>query len=201
LIRKLIDDKTYRDAYVFEHVRNGLAFQLRGIRDELGWSQTRMGQEVGKPQNVISRLEDPNCGRRNLQTLLEIASGLGVGLLVKFVPFSRLVREYEDVSPEALLARPVSDEQERQALETWAGVEAQPSFERPRAASSIPNRSFKLVLGGTETPIIQPVLPFDRPQLRIVPISPGTSTERPALHTNIQDTASMKQKGAVAVGG
>jgi transcriptional regulator with XRE-family HTH domain len=123
LVRELISNKEYRDAYVFEHVRNGLAFQLRGIRDDLGWSQARMGLEVGKPQNVISRLEDPNYGRPNLQTLLEIASGLGVGLLVKFVPFSRLVKEFDDVSPLGLAARGISDEEEIRALENWAVIE------------------------------------------------------------------------------
>jgi transcriptional regulator with XRE-family HTH domain len=123
LAQKLIDNKAYRDAYVVEHVRNGLAFQLRGMRDDLGWSQAKMGQEVGKPQNVISRLEDPNYGRPNLQTLLEIASGLGVGLLVRFVPFSRLVREFEDVSPAELAAASISDEAEARALQEWAQQE------------------------------------------------------------------------------
>ena len=120
LVRRLVESKAFRDGYVFEHVRNGLAFQLRGIRDALGWSQAKMGQEVGKPQNVISRLEDPNYGRPNLQTLLEIASGLGMGLLVKFVPFSRLVQEYEDVSPEALAVARISDRNEQKALKSWA---------------------------------------------------------------------------------
>lgn len=122
LVQKLIANKGYRDAYVAEHVRNGLSFQLRTIRERLGWSQARMGQEVGKPQNVISRLEDPDYGRPNVQTLLEIAAGLNMALLVKFVPFSKLLREYEDVSPDALAVKPINAE--AAALEGWASVVA-----------------------------------------------------------------------------
>ena len=38
----------------------------------------------------------------SLKTLLEIASELDIALVLKFVPFSRFLREYEDVSPDAM---------------------------------------------------------------------------------------------------
>jgi len=55
-----------------------------------------------------------------LQTLVEIAEGFDVGLLIKFVPFSRLVREYEDVSFAALSVASVDDTEEAKKLEAWA---------------------------------------------------------------------------------
>lgn len=199
LVEKLIRDKEYRDAYVFEHVRNGLAFQLRGMRDALGWSQSRMGQEVGKPQNVISRLEDPNYGRPNLQTLLEIASGLGVGLLVKFVPFTRLVKEFEDVSPGALAAPSIDKEQS--ALEEWAATElaahhgAAPIaavLER-RTASTVTAHTFKLIQGASAD-LVQPSLPFERPQLMLATVSaaPGTPTQRPILDPALKNAQNAR---------
>lgn len=118
LIAKLLKDKEYRDAYVAEHVRNGVPFQIRTMRDRKGWTQARLGQEAGKPQNVISRLEDPNYGKVTIQTLLQIASAFDTALMVKFVPFSRLLKEYENVSPDALAVSSIQDEVPK--LEQWA---------------------------------------------------------------------------------
>ena len=98
LIVKL-KNKKYRDAYVTEHARTGIAYQLRAMRDSRGWTL-----------GTASKLEDPDYGKVTLQTLLEIASAFDVALLVKFVPFSRLLNEFRDVSPEALSVESFSDD-------------------------------------------------------------------------------------------
>lgn len=123
MVRKLLTNKKYRDAYVYEHVRTSVPFQIRTIREERQWTQGQLGEAASKPRNVISRLEDPNYGSLTLKTLFEVASAFDVGLLVKFVPFSRLLREYEDVSPSALLARSIGSE--ATILETWATAKDQ----------------------------------------------------------------------------
>ncbi|MEY2855000.1 MAG: hypothetical protein RL030_2132 [Pseudomonadota bacterium] len=61
------------------------------MRRYRGLSQAELARELGKPQPVISRLEDPRYGRYSLNTLLEIATRFDVALLVAFVPFSELV--------------------------------------------------------------------------------------------------------------
>lgn len=119
LTKKLLNSKKFRDAFVWEHLKRSLPFQARTMRDERGWTQEKAGEVLGKPQSVISRYESPDYGRVNVQTLLEIASGYDVGLLIKFVPFSRLVREYEDVSAKALSAKSVDDPDERNTLLEW----------------------------------------------------------------------------------
>jgi transcriptional regulator with XRE-family HTH domain len=118
LVRKLLDSKKFRDSYVYEHIRNGIPFQIRALREERRWTQGKLGEEAQKPRNVITRLEDPNYGKLTLKTLFEIASAFDVALLVKFVPFSRLLREYEDVSPVALSAQSIHEEESR--LTNWA---------------------------------------------------------------------------------
>lgn len=122
-ISKLLRSKRFRDGYVYEHVRNGIPFQIRALRNEREWTQSDLGEAAKKPRTVITRLEDPNYGKLSLKTLFEIASGFDVALLVKFVPFSRLVREYEDVSWQALGAKSVTDEVEVAKLKAW-GAEA-----------------------------------------------------------------------------
>lgn len=92
------------------------------MRTERNWSQITAGEILGKPQNVISRLESPAYGKLSIQTLLEVAKGFDVGLLIKFVPYSRLLREYEDVSIDALKAASPNEKfpDELAALNKWA---------------------------------------------------------------------------------
>jgi transcriptional regulator with XRE-family HTH domain len=144
LAKKILQNKKFRDAYVFEHIKRHIPFQVRTMRTERDWSQAKAGEAIGKPQNVISRLESPAYGKLTLQTLLDIARGFDVGLLIKFVPFSRLIGEYEDVSFDALSAASVSGDdeaskKEKQKIEEWAAevtestatvVQAAPSFHK-----------------------------------------------------------------------
>jgi transcriptional regulator with XRE-family HTH domain len=118
LIRKLIFSKTFRDSYVHEHLKNGISFQIRSMREDRGWTQGELGAAARKPRNVITRLEDPNYGKLTIKTLLEMASAFDVALLIKFIPFSRLLREYDDTSPAALTARSII--KDKQQLSRWA---------------------------------------------------------------------------------
>lgn len=106
-----LQNKKYRDAYVSAHVRNGIPYQIRALRDQRKWSQGELEKRSGKPQNVISRLEDPNYGKMSIPTLLDLAAAFDVALLVKFVPFSQLLSEVKDLSPEALSAQSFGEEQ------------------------------------------------------------------------------------------
>jgi transcriptional regulator with XRE-family HTH domain len=124
LAAKLITNKKYRDAYVLEHVKNSIPSQIRALREQREWKQSDLGEKAGKQQHGIARLEDPRIGHKlSIKTLLELASAFDVALLVKFVPFSRLVKEYEDVSFEALSAASITDEKEIEKLNDWATEE------------------------------------------------------------------------------
>lgn len=61
------------------------------MRRSSGLSQVGLAEELGKPQSVISRLENGRYGNHSLNTLLEIASRFDVALIVTFAPFSELV--------------------------------------------------------------------------------------------------------------
>jgi len=96
-----LESKKFRDAFVASNARRGIAYQLRAMRGNR--TQGQIGKLAGKPQNVISRLENPRYGKANIQTLIELASVYDVALLVKFVPFGRLIAETEDLSQNALV--------------------------------------------------------------------------------------------------
>lgn len=94
--------KKYRHTYLQEHIRVGIASQIRIIRKKLNISQTQLAEIVKTKQSVISRLEDPDSGSVNLNTLLKIAEAFDVSLIVKFASFGKFLTEYQNISPKDL---------------------------------------------------------------------------------------------------
>ena len=100
--RKLLEKlqrRAYRHAYLAEHVRQRIAYQVRALRVQRRWNQGKLSNLLGKPQSVVCRLEDPSYGKLSVQTLLEIANVYDVALEVRFVPYSLFLQKSRDVSP------------------------------------------------------------------------------------------------------
>ena len=97
LLEKL-QRKAYRHAYLGEHVRRGIAYQIRALRDQRKWKQGTFAKMLGKPQSVVCRLEDPDYGKVTVQTLLEVANVFDVALEVRFVRYSSFICNTRDVS-------------------------------------------------------------------------------------------------------
>ena len=98
-----LQNRRYRHSYMSEHVRRGIAYQIRALRDQLGWSQGGFARELGKPQSVVSRLEDPKYGKVTVQTLLEVAGAFDVALQVRFVGYSQFLRDNQDRTSVAMV--------------------------------------------------------------------------------------------------
>lgn len=112
-IKKLLEKlqrKPYREAYLSEHTRRGLAYQIRALRDQRGWKQGRLAAELDKPQSVVCRLEDPAYGKVTLQTLLEVAAAFDVALQVRFVSFSSFVQNTRDLTSTAMEVSSFTDD-------------------------------------------------------------------------------------------
>jgi len=104
---KLIEqlkNKEYRDAFVSEHIDTGIPFQIRALRKKIPWTQKELAEHAGMLQERISVAENPNYSRFNIKTLKKIASAFDVALIIRFVPFSELVKWEYDLSPEKLEA-------------------------------------------------------------------------------------------------
>ena len=84
-------DKEFRDLFVSERVGQRVAFQIRAMRKQRGWTQKELAQRIGTVQEVISKLEDPDYGKFTITTLLRLQSAFDVGLAVEYFPLSTIV--------------------------------------------------------------------------------------------------------------
>lgn len=92
LIQRLKRSPKARNRFVESHLDKSIAFQIRALRDQYKWTQGQFAEKIGikHPNNVSARLENPDYGKHTLTTLKRIAAACDVGLVVWFVPFSRL---------------------------------------------------------------------------------------------------------------
>ena len=97
-------NREFRASYMAHHLRAFLADQIRGLRGEV--SQKDFGQLIGKPQSVVSRLEDEDYGKVSLQTLIDISTKLDIALLVRFVDFPTFLQATADFSEKAITPAP-----------------------------------------------------------------------------------------------
>jgi predicted XRE-type DNA-binding protein len=99
-LAKKLKSKKYRDSYLSSHTRMFLANQIASLQGEM--SQKEFGELLGKPQPIVSRLQNPEYGKYTLQTLLDISSKLDVALIVRFVDYPTFMKFTNDFSDEAL---------------------------------------------------------------------------------------------------
>lgn len=97
-----LNEKEMRDAYLSAQTRTHVSYQIRAIRSQRGWSQEELAEKLSTSQSAVSRMEDRQYGKQNLQTLIQIANTFNCGLLVQFVPYDEFIRETNDLSREKL---------------------------------------------------------------------------------------------------
>ncbi len=100
-----LKNKAFRDAYVNAHLTQGLAYQIKALRMQRGWSQQELANRLGlRGQSAIARIEDPSYGKLSIATLLKLSSIFDIALSVKFKSFGKFIHDLEDVSFAALSA-------------------------------------------------------------------------------------------------
>lgn len=102
--------KEFRDAYVESQINDTLAFQVRAMRKERGWSQNELATLTSTRQSAISRMENPDYGQFNIETLKKLASVFDVALMVRFVSFSELANRAAKLTIEDLNIQSYKDD-------------------------------------------------------------------------------------------
>lgn len=108
-----LQDPEFRKQFIDEHINVGLAFQIRALRVHQNLTQTKLAELLGSrsKQPMVSEWENPNYGTYTLETLKDLANAFDVGLLVRFVPFSKLVSWTVDLTSEVIAPPRFSEEQ------------------------------------------------------------------------------------------
>ena len=184
-----LDDPAFRASYMAHHLRAFIADQIRGLRGDM--SQKEFGQLIGKPQSVVSRLENEEYGRVSLQTLIEIAIKMNVALVGRFVDFPTFLRITGDFSEDAVRPQPykreavdalIADELPRQqpqgALQAFLRASFEPQTARPLVSVANLGAELQQRSGGPLGPSNDQV--FGRPD-RPVNIVAGFQAEPGAL--------------------
>jgi len=96
-----LQDKYYRSEYVSSSVDVGVASQIKALREQRNWNQTKLAEEANMHQVRISALENPSHSP-TLKTLKKLATAFDVALMVRFVPFSDLAKWKLSLSPNSL---------------------------------------------------------------------------------------------------
>lgn len=102
-----LSNRDFRDEFVADQIRTRIALLIRALREQEGrnWSQAELGGRMGgKPQSVISRLEDPEYGKLTVQTLLEAAAAFGLPLWIDLPEWEEWLHQIGDV-PHSKTAR------------------------------------------------------------------------------------------------
>ena len=108
-------DPDFRKQLIDEHINVGVAFQIRSLRGRQKITQTTLAELLGdnSKQPMISEWENPNYGSYTLGTLKDLAKAFDVGLLVRFVPFSKLVDWTVDLTSDVIAPPNFGEEEER----------------------------------------------------------------------------------------
>lgn len=93
MISKLKTSKLSRAAYMKGKLSVLIPAQIRALRLKSETpKQEDLAKEAEMKQSRISAVETPGAVNFNLETLIRLASALKVALLVKFVPFSDMLK-------------------------------------------------------------------------------------------------------------
>lgn len=141
LWNRLQRSKRYREEFVATYARRAFPFQVRAIMKEREISQAALAADSGLTQGVISRASNPAYGKLTLNTIIRIVGGLDMGLIIRIVPFSRMVREYDHFTEAEMAAVDTFDEENRR-------LSADPSTQPVGSTSARAARLFEITAGG-----------------------------------------------------
>ena len=119
---KELKSREGREALTEAFALQGIGWQVRVMRLRRGWTQKELAERAGMSQPRLSKIEDTDYGRVTISTLLKLAKAFDSSLLVRFAGFSRVVREIQDLSSDAIAAPSYEEDAELEEMERTGKV-------------------------------------------------------------------------------
>lgn len=152
-----ITDPEDRREFVRDQVRTRFALLIRALREQEGreWSQTELGRHMGgKPQSVVSRIEDPDYGKLSLTTMFEVAEAFDLPLWIDIPEWEEWLRRMRDVEATRL---------HRQSFDADRLIAQAQAARDGAVTGTIPQ-----VEGDNIRPVTATAAPFDGGKVRMV---------------------------------
>ena len=98
IISRLLEDAELRADYLRAKLNVNVPSQVKALRRRQNMTQDGLADAAGMKQSRISAIERPGETAFNLETLIRLAAAFKVGVIVKFAPFSDVLRWENDFS-------------------------------------------------------------------------------------------------------
>lgn len=159
-LKTRFENKAFRDSFIAEQIGTKLAFQIRKLREDRGWSQADLAERAGMKQSRISELEDPNYAKYTISTLRRLASAFDVALDVRFESYGEALElaariDSSKLEVASFASDPFFGDASQQTMfvptlsANYAGI-----FGRGQSAPS-PNRCFHFHTSGLRAPTVR----------------------------------------------
>ena|ERR1700691_2356934 len=115
LIRRLCKNADARASYIKSKLGVLVPSQIRSLRLQSDMPrQSDLASAAGLHQSRISMFETPGAANMTIETLSRMAAAFKVGLVVKFVPFSEMLRWENEFSQDKFHVTPIDRDVEFQ---------------------------------------------------------------------------------------
>jgi transcriptional regulator with XRE-family HTH domain len=126
-LNALLENPTFRRAFLADYVQEILAVQIRAIREHRGLTQEQLGEAAeGMSQVQISRLENPDYSGASVNSLRRIAQAFDIGLIIRYAPISEFVDWVVNQSAERLVPPSFLEEEARMREPAAADILIEP---------------------------------------------------------------------------
>lgn len=113
LIHRLLESVDSRTSYIKAKLGILVPSQIRSLRLQSEMPrQSDLAKAAGLHQSRISMFETPGAANMTLETLARLAAAFKVGLLVRFVPFSEMLRSENEYSQDNFSVTPIEKDME-----------------------------------------------------------------------------------------
>lgn len=146
-ISKLLNEKSSRESYLKAKLNQIIPSQIKALRLKESWTQKALGEKAGMKQARISAMEKPGETAFSLETLIRLASAFRVGLQVKFVSYSEMLKWDDKFSQDNFAVTPI--EKDETFLNPSAPLHVYPTEATYQQFFGLPRNSRSITLATT----------------------------------------------------